>query len=72
MNNMEASDMSEVMEGLFGKSAFFGNRMFVFCMTRSEMVLVTDGKPRLEGTRCGGQFMFVPMVCGRCERTFGG
>lgn len=64
--------MSEVMEEWFGKSAFFGNRLFAFCMTRSEMVLVTDGKSRVEGTRCGGKVMFVPMVCGRCERTFGG
>lgn len=72
MDDMEASDISEVMEQLFGNSAIFGCRLFAFCMTRSEMVLVTDGKLGREGGSSGGQAVFVPMVCGQCERLFGG
>jgi hypothetical protein len=69
---MEASDISEVMERLFGESAFIGSRVFVYCMTRSEMVLLTDEKAGRAAGKSGGQVVFVPMVCGRCERVFGG
>jgi hypothetical protein len=71
VNKMDTSDASEVMERLFGDSALFGCRLFVFCMTRSEMVLITDGERGREEGPTSGQTVFAPMVCGRCERYFG-
>lgn len=40
--SMEASDISEVMEHLFGQ---FGleSRLFAYCITRGEMMLMADG-----------------------------
>jgi hypothetical protein len=69
---MEASDISEVMEQLFGDSAFMGGRLFACCITRGEMMLVTDGTTGRTAGKAGGRVVFVPVVCGQCERVFGG
>jgi hypothetical protein len=69
---MEASDITEVMEELFGGSAFTESRLFAYCMTRGELMLVTDGTAGRTAGRTRGQAVLVPMVCGQCERAIGG
>jgi hypothetical protein len=71
-NNMKASDISEVMEELFGGPAFTESRLFAYCMTRGELMLMTDGKAGRTAGRTRGQAVFVPEVCGQCERAIGG
>ena len=71
-NDMNASDISEVMEELFGGQAFTESRLFAYCMTRGELMLMTDGKAGRTAGRTRGQAVFVPVVCGQCERAIGG
>lgn len=71
-DNMNASNFPEVMEELFGGPAFTESRLFAYCMTRGELMLMTDGKAGRTAGRTRGQAVFVPVVCGQCERAIGG
>ena len=69
---MNASNISEVMEELFGGPAFTESRLFAYCMTRGELMLMTDGKEGRTAGKTRGQAVFVPVACGKCERAIGG
>lgn len=71
-NNMKASDISEVIDELFGCSGWTDSRLFAYCMTRGELMLMTDGKTGRTAGRTNGEAVLVPVVCGQCERAIGG
>jgi hypothetical protein len=71
-DKMEANDFSEVMEELFGGPAFTESRLFAYCITRGEMMLAADGNAGRTAGKSRGQAVFVPVVCGQCERAIGG
>lgn len=69
---MEASNISEIMEQLFGGPVALDNRLFAYCITNHEMMLVTDSESGETTGRATGQVVLVPVVCGLCERVYGG
>ena len=69
---INASNISKVIEELFGGLVFTESRLFAYCMTRGELMLMTDGKEGRTAGKTRGQAVFVPVVCGKCERAIGG
>ena len=41
---INASNISKVIEELFGGLAFTESRLFAYCITRGELILITDRK----------------------------
>lgn len=69
---MEASNISDIMEQLFGGPVAADNLLFAYCITRHEVMLVTDSESGDSTGRARGQVVLVPVVCGQCERVYGG
>lgn len=65
--NMEADTIYEVTKLAFGGSGPARGRLFITCLTREEMLIITD--PRPLPTLTNGYYidMFIPTICGGCS-----
>lgn len=63
---MEAESIHEVVSRAFGMDGHTRGRLFVTCVTKEEILVITDPRPQKNGDYPNWLNVYIPTVCGNC------